>query len=113
MNYILLRPLPTLKANSIVDETNPMIKLLLETKDEKEISYWLKPEPTEEDLLTEQLEFEQRELEFAFGEKVRLEEELNNINMTITSVEKNVQSLEIEKGKLHQQIKNGEVDVKK
>lgn len=112
MNYILLRAIPTLKANSIVDETNPMIKLLLETKDDKEISYWLKPEPTEEDLLTEQLEFEQRELEFAFGEKVRLEEELNNINLTISLVEKNVQSLEIEKDKL-QQIKSGEVDVKK
>lgn len=79
MNYILLRPIPTLKANSIVDETNPMIKLLLETKDEKEISYWLKPEPIEEDLLTEQLEFEQRELEFVFTEKVRLEEELKMV----------------------------------
>jgi len=36
----------------------------------------------------------------------------NKGRLTITSVEKNVQSLEIEKGKL-QQIKNGEVDVKK
>jgi len=36
----------------------------------------------------------------------------NKGRLTITSVEKNVQSLEIEKGKL-QQIKTGEVDVKK
>lgn len=93
MKYILLKDIPYFKTFETVDETNSFVDLILKTKDSELISNWIKPEPTEEDIAKEQLEFEQRELEMALFEKQKLERRLSEITQTISEKENVVNSL--------------------
>lgn len=93
MKYILLRDIPYFKTFETVDETNSFVDLILKTNDSELISNWIKPEPTQEDIEKEMLEFEQRELEFVLSEKEKLERQLYEINQTISEKENIVNSL--------------------
>lgn len=97
MKYILLKDIPYFKTFETVDETNSFVDLILKTNDSELISEWIKPEPTEEDIAKEQLEFEQRELEMALSEKQKLERRLSELSQTISEKENIVNSLTAEK----------------